>query len=56
MSIAMKDREEGRRQRERAEREDLNQGMQTGTYDSMNRRVRWGSSYGRKTVKPKSGL
>lgn len=38
------DREEGRQEDDRIEQEDLNQGMDTGTHDSIHRGVRWGSA------------
>src|SRR5579862_2558639 len=38
-------REEGRRTIERIERQDLNQGMDTGTHSSIHRGVNWGPSY-----------
>ncbi len=36
------DREEGRQDDDRADEQDLNQGMDTGTHDSIHRGVRWG--------------
>ena|SRR5579872_1998049 len=38
-------REEGRRDIERGEQQDLNQGMDTGTHSSIHRGVNWGASY-----------
>lgn len=38
-------RDESRIEAERNEREDLNQGMQTGTHDALHTGIRWGSSY-----------
>lgn len=35
-------REEGRREVERDEQEDLNQGMQTGTHDAADLSINWG--------------
>lgn len=54
MESKMEDREEARVQDDRAEREDLNQGMDTGTHDSTHRGVKWGPSYKvrRETAKP----
>ncbi len=43
-------RDEARAQDDRSEREDLNQGMDTGTHDSIHRGVNWGPSY---RVRPK---
>jgi len=42
----MERRDEGRLESERAEMEDLNQGMGTGTHDSTRHGVNWGPSYG----------
>jgi hypothetical protein len=47
----MEGRDEDRRVSDRAEREDLNQGMETGTHDSTRSGVKWGSSY---TIKSKA--
>jgi hypothetical protein len=41
----MEQRQEGRQTIERIERQDLNQGMDTGTNSSVHRGVNWGSSY-----------
>jgi len=41
----MEQRQEGRQTIERVERQDLNQGMDTGTNSSVHRGVNWGSSY-----------
>ena len=41
----MKERDETRTLDDRAEREDLNQGMDTGTHSSTHSGVNWGSSY-----------
>jgi hypothetical protein len=41
----MEQRQEGRQTIERIERQDLNQGMDTGTNSSIHRGVKWGSSY-----------
>ena len=38
-------RDESRIEAERNEREDLNQGMQTGTHDALHTGIKWGSSY-----------
>ena len=38
-------REDGRRTLEGIERQDLNQGMDTGTHSSVHRGVNWGPSY-----------
>jgi hypothetical protein len=43
-------RDESRAADDRAEREDLTQGMDTGTHDSIHRGVNWGPSY---RVRPK---
>ena len=45
MESEMEDRDENRRQDERAERQDLNQGMETGTHDYACFGVKWGRSY-----------
>ena len=44
-------RDGARAEDDRAEREDLNQGMDTGTHDSIHRGVNWGPSY---RVRPKA--
>ena len=41
----MEQREGGRQTIERIERQDLNQGMDTGTNSSIHRGVNWGASY-----------
>ena len=41
----LEDREEVRREDERSDWEDLNQGMQTGTHDVKHRGIKWGPSY-----------
>jgi hypothetical protein len=53
----MEERDETRLEDERAEREDLNQGMATGTHDSTHRGVNWPPSYRirRKAAKPNQG-
>jgi flagellar biosynthesis/type III secretory pathway protein FliH len=38
-------RDQVRLEAERAEQEDLNQGMQTGTHDAFHPGIKWGSSY-----------
>jgi len=45
MESEMEDRDDSRRQDERAEQQDLNQGMETGTHDSARFGVKWGRSY-----------
>jgi hypothetical protein len=45
MEQEMEDRDDERVQEDRAERENLNQGMDTGTHDSIHRGVKWGPSY-----------
>ena len=50
MESEIKVRDEVRAEDDRAEREDLNQGMDTGTHDSIHRGVNWGPSY---RVRPK---
>jgi hypothetical protein len=45
MESEMEERDDARVQDDRAEREDLNQGMDTGTHDSTHRGVKWGPSY-----------
>ena len=45
MESELEERDEARVQDDRAEREDLNQGMNTGTHDSTRRGVKWGPSY-----------
>lgn len=54
MESEMEARDDNRVQDERAEREDVNQGMETGTHDSIHRGVKWGPAYRlrRKTAKP----
>ena len=41
----VEDREEIRRESERVEQQDLNQGTDTGTHDATRRGVKWGDSY-----------
>ncbi|HVB56565.1 MAG TPA: hypothetical protein VNE63_09060 [Candidatus Acidoferrales bacterium] len=41
----MEKRESGRREDERGKRQDLNQGMETGTHDSKRGGIQWGPSY-----------
>jgi hypothetical protein len=41
----MEQRDEARALDDRAEREDLNQGMDTGTHDSIHRGVNWGPEF-----------
>ena len=41
----VEDREEIRRESERVEQQDLNQGTDTGTHDTTRRGVKWGDSY-----------
>lgn len=48
MERSMEDRQQARRDRELAEQEDLNQGIQTGTYDSRRSGINWGPSYRRR--------
>ncbi len=50
MESEMEDRDAARAQDDRAEQEDLTQGMDTGTHDSTHRGVKWGPSY---RVRPK---
>lgn len=45
MELEMEDRQNARREHEREGLEDLNQGFQTGTYDSRKAGVKWGPSY-----------
>jgi hypothetical protein len=45
MEAEMEYREEARLGDERAKREDLNQGMDTGTHDFTHRGVNWPASY-----------
>jgi len=45
MELEMEDRQDARREHERAGLEDLNQGFQTGTYDYRKPGVKWGPSY-----------
>lgn len=45
LEAEIEQRDEARIQDDRAEREDLNQGMDTGTHDSIHRGVNWGPSY-----------
>ena len=54
METELDERDESRVQDDRAVREDLNQGMDTGTHDSTRRGVKWGRSYkmGIRTTKP----
>ena len=47
----MKERDEARTLDDRAEREDLNQGMDTGTHDSIHRGVNWAPEF---SVRPKT--
>lgn len=51
LEAEIEQRDETRVQDDRAEREDLNQGMDTGTHDSIHRGVNWGPSY---RVRPKT--
>lgn len=44
MEQEMEERDDSRLEYDRAEREDLNQGMATGTHDSTRRGVNWGPS------------
>lgn len=55
MEWEMEDREAFRREREQGRFEDLNQGIQTGTYDSRRTGIKWGPSYRvrQKARKPK---
>ena len=46
----MKERDEARTLDDRAEREDLNQGMDTGTHDSIHRGVNWAPEF---SVRPR---
>jgi hypothetical protein len=58
MEVDLEEREEYRREHERAQWEDLNTGaMQTGTYDIKHPGIRWGASYRarRKAAKPSQG-
>lgn len=45
MELEMEDRQNARREHEREGLEELNQGFQTGTYDSRKTGVKWGPSY-----------
>lgn len=56
MELEMEDREAFRREREQGRFEDLNQGIQTGTYDSRRTGIKWGPSYRlrKKARKPKA--
>jgi hypothetical protein len=47
----LEDRDTFRRENERSEQGDLNQGMQTGTHDSSKLGVNWGPSYKTKRKK-----
>ena len=47
----MKERDEARALDDRAEREDLNQGMDTGTHDSIHRGVNWAPEF---SIRPRT--
>ncbi len=51
MESEMKERDDARALNDRAEREDLTQGMDTGTHDSIHRGVNWGPAF---RVRPKT--
>jgi len=51
MESEIEERDQARVQDDRAEQEDLNQGMDTGTHDSTRRGVNWGPSY---RIRPKT--
>ena len=50
LESGVEDREQIRRSDEQAERQDLNQGMSTGTHDTQRHGVNWGASYKSKTT------
>jgi hypothetical protein len=47
----MKERDDARTVDDRAEREDLNQGMDTGTHDSIHRGVNWAPEF---SIRPRT--
>lgn len=51
LEAEIEQRDEARAQDDRAEREDLNQGMDTGTHDSIHRGVNWRPEF---SVRPKT--
>ena len=51
MESEMEERDEARALDDRAEREDLNQGMDTGTHDSIHRGVDWAPEF---SIRPRT--
>lgn len=51
MESEMEERDEARALDDRAEREDLNQGMDTGTHDSIHRGVNWAPEF---SIRPRT--
>lgn len=45
LEAVMEERKAANLEAERDEKEDLNQGMQTGTHDALHLGIKWGSSY-----------
>jgi hypothetical protein len=45
LNSELEKRDDNRREDERSEQQDLNQGMETGTHDSTGRGINWGPSY-----------